>query len=212
MFWNASGFGSIRDMSDLVNIPYRFHVCTLCNGYIERYTDLLQPSVTPLGPVGPMLDFEADLLQSKNAKSESRYYTACDYHEMYQSGKVTPLKVAKTLLDLTRRGEGPTAKYADAWVDSQGREKMVMEAAKASTERYAAKKPLGVLDGVPVGIKDDTDVEGYVSHMGMKYHPSAPCFKEKTQSAWPVRKLQEAGALVIGKNCMHEIGAGTHIL
>lgn len=159
-----------------------------------------------------MLEIEADLLSTKDVKPESRYYTAMDYHEMYKIGKVTPLQVAQALLDVTRRAVGENAKYADAWIDSQNRGSLVMEAAKASTERYAAGKYLGILDGVPIGVKDDTDVKGYVTHMGMKYNASVPWFREQTQSVWPVRKLQEAGAVVIGKNCMHELGSGTTAL
>jgi Asp-tRNA(Asn)/Glu-tRNA(Gln) amidotransferase A subunit family amidase len=156
-----------------------------------------------------MLEFEPDILQTKHVKPESRYYTAGDYHEMYRTGRVTPLQVALTLLDVTNKGGASSAKYADAWVDSKNRKSLVIEAAKASTERYASGKYLGVLDGVPVGIKDDTDVKGYVSNMGMKYNPSLPFFKEKEESSWPVKKLQEAGAVIIGKNCMHELGSGT---
>jgi hypothetical protein len=210
-FWNSSGFGSIRDIPDLVDVPYRFHVSARMHRYRRSWTELQQPCVIPLGSVGPMLDFEAELLRAKHIKPESLYYTTSDYHEMYKAGKITPLQVVKTLLDFTRRCEGSTAKYADAWVDFQDGERLAMEAAKASTERYAAKKPLGVLDGVPIGVKDDTDVDGYVNFMGMKYDPTAPCFKEKSQSAWPVKKLQEAGAVVIGKNVMHELGSGTQL-
>jgi Asp-tRNA(Asn)/Glu-tRNA(Gln) amidotransferase A subunit family amidase len=151
-----------------------------------------------------MLEFEPELLTSKFASSKARYYSASDYHELYKSGKTTPLKVAETLLALTT-GAG---KYSDAWADAHGAEKLALEAAKASTERWAAGNPIGVLDGVPVGVKDDTDVKGYVNHIGMKYNPSVPCFAPKETTVWPVKKLQEAGAIVIGKNTMHEIGSG----
>lgn len=86
---------------------------------------------------------------------------------------------------------------------------MALEAAKASTEQYAAGKPLGVLDGVPIGVKDDVDVKGCVNHFGLVYEPSVPWFKEQAESAWPVKKLQEAGAIVVGKLRMHEMGSGT---
>ena len=66
-----------------------------------------------------------------------------------------------------------------------------------------------MLDGVPIGVKDDTDVEGWANHWGMdpgmKDNPSyEPCEK----SIWPALKLQEAGAIVLGKNRMHELGSG----
>jgi Asp-tRNA(Asn)/Glu-tRNA(Gln) amidotransferase A subunit family amidase len=85
-----------------------------------------------------------------------------------------------------------------------------LEAAKQSTERYAQGKPLSVLDGVPIGVKDDTDVEGWVNHWGMDPNMTNPNYKPCDQSLWPVLKLQEAGAIVIGKNRMHELGSGAY--
>lgn len=155
-----------------------------------------------------MLDFEPTLLKSQYADSKARYYTASDYHEMYKSGQVTPLQVAEALLPQISRPDG---KYSDGWADNHGKDHLVLEAAKASTERYAAGKPLGVLDGVPIGVKDDTDAKGFHNHIGMKYDPSIETFKEQKESSWPVKKLQEAGAVVIGKNAMHELGSGKSI-
>ncbi|KAL6876731.1 amidase [Trichoderma novae-zelandiae] len=187
-FLANSGITKIKDMPELDDVTPTFH-----------------PTVTPLGPTGPMLEFEPELLTSKHASPKARYYSASDYHAMYKSGTITPLQVVETLLGLTTGG----GKYSDAWADAHGAEKLALEAAKASTERWAAGKPIGVLDGVPVGVKDDTDVKGYVNHYGMKYNGSLPTFAVREESAWPVRKLQEAGAIVLGKNTMHELGSDT---
>lgn len=166
--------------------------------------------MTPLGETGPMLEFGPELLAARHAASKARYYTAGDYHDMYKAGKVTPLQVAEALLPLTKPGGGgKPGKYEDAWADSHGKDHLALEAARASTERYAAGKPLGVLDGVPVGVKDDVDVKGYINHYGLKYDASVPWFKEQEESAWPVKTLQAAGAVVIGKLRMHELGSGT---
>ncbi|CAM1504484.1 Fc.00g020750.m01.CDS01 [Cosmosporella sp. VM-42] len=191
-FWDNAGFGTIKDIPALDDVPYRFH-----------------PTVTPLGETSPMLPFSEELLKAKYDKPEARYYSANDYHEMYKSGEVTPRQVVEALLLLITRGKTPAGKYENAWADLHGKESLVLEAAKASTERWASGKPLGVLDGVPIGVKDDTAVKGFINHIGMKYNPSIETFKVQEESAWPVRKLQEAGAIVIGKNCMHEIGSDT---
>lgn len=152
-----------------------------------------------------MIGFEPELLTSQHSSSKARYYSAADYHELYKTGRATPLQVIETLLGLTTG----TGKYSDAWADAHGAEKLAVEAAKASTERWAAGKPLGILDGVPIGVKDDTEVKGYVSHFGMKYNASLPFFAPQEETVWPVKKLQEAGAIVLGKNKMHELGSGT---
>lgn len=161
----------------------------------------------PLGDTA-MLDLETELLKSNMLSSGTKYYTAADYHEMYKVGKVTPLQVAEKLLSVTKQGQNPPSKYADAWLDSYGKDNIALEAARASTERYAAGKSLGVLDGVPIGVKDDLDLKGYVSHFGMKNRPDVPFFKAKDENAWPIQKLLDAGVVVIGKNRMHELGSG----
>lgn len=173
-----------------------------------RGTNLYEPTVTPLGPTEPMLPLEKELLEASHVQQDAKYHTAHDYHEMYKSGQVTPLQVVEALLPLITRGQA-SGPYQNAWVDSHGKDDLVLEAARASTERWAAGKPLGILDGVPIGVKDDTSVKGYANHNGMKYNPSVPFFKDQEESVWPVRKLQEAGAIVVGKNAMHELGSDT---
>ncbi|EHK25161.1 uncharacterized protein TRIVIDRAFT_32975 [Trichoderma virens Gv29-8] len=187
-FLANAGMTKIKDMPVLDDVSPTFH-----------------PTVTPLGQTGPMIEFEPQLLTSQHASSKARYYSAGDYHALYKSGNATPLQVVEKLLGLTT-GAG---QYSDAWADAHGAEKLALEAARASTERWAAGQPLGVLDGVPIGVKDDTEVKGYVSHFGLKYNASLPFFAPQKETVWPVKKLQEAGAIVLGKNKMHELGSDT---
>ncbi|KAG5993638.1 hypothetical protein E4U43_003435 [Claviceps pusilla] len=191
-FWKNAGFGRIKDLAVLDGLPYTFDPC-----------------VTPLGPNGPMLDIEPALLADNHDDPKAKYYSINDYHELYKSGKVTPLDVVKALLPLTKPGQGNESTYADAWADNHDNDELVLEAAKESTARWAAKKPLSILDGVPIGVKDDVNVKGYINHNGMKYNPQSPFFKRQENSAWCVQTLQDAGAVVLGKNRMHELGSDT---
>ncbi len=140
-----------------------------------------------------------DLYQRQPEDLSGRFYSAADYHELYKSGKLTPLQVAKALLPLTTGG-----KYKNAWAVTN--EDVVLAAAGASTERYANGKPLGILDGVPVGAKEDIDAEGYISYVGLSYDPTSPFFKPAKKTIWPLAQLQAAGAVLIGKLAMHELG------
>ena len=117
--------------------------------------------------------------------------------------------MVNSLLPLIKQGQSPQGVYEDGWLDSYGNEHRVIEAAKASTERWAAGKPLGPLDGIPIGVKDDTSMEGYINHYGLKHNPDYPFHKPETTTSWPVQKLQEAGAIVLGRNRMHEFGSDT---
>lgn len=128
-----------------------------------------------------------------------RFYSAADYHELYKSGQLTPLQVAKALLPLTTEG-----KYKAAWAATN--EDVVLAAAKAATERYANGKPLGVLDGVPIGAKEDINAEGYITYVGLAKDPTNPFFKPAEKTIWPLAQLQAAGAVLLGKLAMHELG------
>ena len=68
------------------------------------------------------------------------------------------------------------------------------------------------MDGVPFGVKDDVAVKGFVSTMGMRVDEGEAYFRQpKTETAWPVRKLEEAGGIMMGKMNQHEIGMGKSI-
>lgn len=93
-------------------------------------------------------------------------------------------------------------------MSSYGADSLARDAARASTERFAKGQERGLLDGVPFGVKDDLDVEGYVCHYGMRYDERNPFFKKSEKSFWPVKKMEEAGAIMVGKLAMHELGVG----
>ena len=132
--------------------------------------------------------------------------SVASYHSLYLSGELTPLDVVHAILPLIRRDVPAPSKHSTAWISSQINQ--VLEAAKASTLRYKAGKSLGPLDGVPTGVKDEYDLEDY-----MTSHGAANDFTgQKTNAAeitsWCVLKLLEAGAIVMGKLSMHEFGLG----
>lgn len=98
--------------------------------------------------------------------------------------------------------------YSRAWLDINI--DAARAAAKASTERYVAGKPLGILDGIPFGVKADLAVKGFVNTMGMHVNTKYDYFnKPADESLWPVLKLEAAGAIMIGKMNQHEVGMDT---
>ncbi|KAG7293422.1 hypothetical protein NEMBOFW57_003472 [Staphylotrichum longicolle] len=193
--WENAKFGQPKDAPGLEGVPWRIH-----------------PNVIPLAdsssPAGGILELGADLQTPQPADLAGRFHSAADYHALYQSGAATPLQVAEALLPLVRRDAQPPSKYAVAWTqtDVEG----VLSAARASTERWAAGRPLGVMDGVPFGVKDDVDVKGFVSTMGMRVDEREEYFrKPRTKTAWPAEKLEEAGGIMMGKMNQHEVGMDT---
>ena len=84
-------------------------------------------------------------------------------------------------------------------------EEEAREAARASSRRRAAGKALGPIDGVPVALKDIFCLEGVETTCGSKilqgYLPP--------YDATVVRKLKEAGAVIVGKLNMDEFAMGS---
>ncbi|OTB00827.1 hypothetical protein M426DRAFT_15054 [Hypoxylon sp. CI-4A] len=189
--WKNAKFGLPKDILGLHNYDWN-----------------LQPIVTPIiadGVVQSKAEITPDLEERQPANLAGRFYSAADYHELFKAGKLTPLQVAKALLPIISRGQKPPAKYESSWAVTK--ENIVLAAAKESTSRYAAGKPLSVLDGVPIGVKDDMDVKGYISHMGQPFNESDPFFTPATKTLWPIAQLEAAGAIVVGKLVMHELGS-----
>jgi aspartyl-tRNA(Asn)/glutamyl-tRNA(Gln) amidotransferase subunit A len=79
------------------------------------------------------------------------------------------------------------------------------EQAQVAEAEIKAGKWRGPLHGIPVGIKDFYDTAGIRTTAGFEH------FKDRVpaKDAVSVRKLKEAGAIIIGKTNMHQLGMGT---
>jgi aspartyl-tRNA(Asn)/glutamyl-tRNA(Gln) amidotransferase subunit A len=75
-------------------------------------------------------------------------------------------------------------------------------AAEESASRWRAGRPLGVLDGVPVTVKDVVDVAGFPTRRGSKLTDPAPV----ADDAPLVVGLKSAGAVILGKTTTTEFG------
>lgn len=142
--------------------------------------------------------------------SKKKYYSVADYHALYLSGDLTPTAVAKAILPLIRRDISPPGEHSIAWWDS--RVDLVLAAAEASTLRYKDKRPIGILDGVPTGIKDEYDIDGYRTCLGSKNDYTPEANRGQSITNWCVEKLQAAGAINLGKLAMNEFGLGKYLL
>ncbi len=132
---------------------------------------------------------------------EAAYPGVLAYSEAYREGATSPVQVAENVLDAIRdSSSGPEAIRAVIQHD----EAEVMRQAGASAERWAAGRPLSVLDGVPVAIKDELDLTPFPTMVGTSFLGDRPA----REDAHAVARLRAAGALLIGKTNMHEIGIG----
>jgi Asp-tRNA(Asn)/Glu-tRNA(Gln) amidotransferase A subunit family amidase len=110
--------------------------------------------------------------------------------------------VVQALLPLIRRDVEKPTKHAIAFLET--RVDLVRAAAEAATMRWKEGKQLGVLDGVPVAIKDEMDLKGYKRCNGTLRDYTS----KGNHTSWCVRKLEDEGAVIVGKLNMHELGLG----
>jgi aspartyl-tRNA(Asn)/glutamyl-tRNA(Gln) amidotransferase subunit A len=84
-------------------------------------------------------------------------------------------------------------------------EEQALAAARAAEREIKAGRWLGPLHGIPIGLKDFYDTAGIRTTAAFK--PFANRLPKKDAVA--VAQLKRAGAIIIGKTNMHELGQGT---
>jgi amidase len=121
------------------------------------------------------------------------YAGAAEQARLLAAGTVTAPALLDVYLDRIARLDGELRSYRVVLADSARRE------AASSQDRIDAGERLPLL-GVPIAIKDDVDVAGEVTTYGTSAHGPA-----RTQDAEVVRRLREAGAVIVGKTSVPEM-------
>jgi len=123
--------------------------------------------------------------------------TAASFREAYRSGASTPSAVVqrlhKAIAELEERNR------MGFFISRKPEE--VERAAEESSRRWKEGAPLSALDGVPVVIKDELDLQGFPTTLGTKFL-KMPAEHDATVAA----RLKAAGALILGKANMNEVG------
>ena len=116
----------------------------------------------------------------------------------FRSGKQTP----RDLLEQCVANIGRYEKRVKAFVTLNL--PAARKAADASTKRYKAGKPLSMVDGCPVGIKDIMATQDMPTQM------NSPVFKgwASGQDAACVAALRQGGAIILGKTVTTEFAIG----
>ncbi len=130
-----------------------------------------------------------------------RFATVHDYARAYRAGEITPEEVAQRVWTAVEASEADDPPLRA--IIAIDREELLAQA-RQSTQRIRAGQPLSVFDGVPVAVKDEVDMRPYPTSVGTAFLGAAPCRDDSTV----VARMRAAGALLIGKANMHEIGLG----
>lgn len=112
------------------------------------------------------------------------------------AGEVTARAVAEAVLARIEEREGELNAFSVVL------ERQALAEASARDAQQGAGGPLGPLHGVPVAVKEELDVAGCVTTFGGRANATPV-----TADGEVVRRLREAGAVVVGKTTMPEFGA-----
>lgn len=151
----------------------------------------------PTGVTEPKALAEAALAAAANVPGD-KLETIAAFREAYRSNTSDPSRVVRRLHEAISKLEGGDDKMN--FFISRKPELVVAEA-EASSERWRAGAPKSALDGVPVVLKDEVDLEGFVTTLGTKFRTEVAA-KDSAVAA----RLKAAGALILGKANMNEIG------
>ena len=109
----------------------------------------------------------------------------------YKSGRFTPVDIVETLVELLQDENRNCNAMVSVDFD------LLRQQAEESTNRWKNQSPVGVLDGIPIAVKDVLDVVGFKTQFGS---PAMRDVQPALKDCEAVRRLRAAGALIIGKS------------
>ncbi|PMR75491.1 amidase [Billgrantia endophytica] len=116
--------------------------------------------------------------------------------EHFRSRQASPLEASRAALERIDRFNDTVNAFTH--VDHEGAEK----AALASARRWGQGKPLSDIDGVPVSLKDLTEVGGMPARKGSRLESDTNIERDAPLA----QMLREAGAVLLGKTNTPEYG------
>ena len=146
----------------------------------------------------PGAELAAEAVAAPQVARGMRLQTVAAFGEAYRAGKTDPVQVARMLHQhIERLDHGPDRM---AFFIARKPEEVLM-AAERSAERLKKGTALSPFDGVPVVVKDEVDFEGFPTTLGTSFM-NTPAARDSTV----VARLKAAGAVILGKANMNEIG------
>lgn len=126
------------------------------------------------------------------------YWSIGQLERAYADRSVSPVEVTEGYLKRISRLDGRVCSYLTVTGDR------ARASAEAAETRWFRRQPLGPMDGIPIGLKDLFDTAG------VRTTAHSALFAERIPEvdATVVRRLDQAGAILLGKQAMHEFALG----
>ncbi|HZV92587.1 MAG TPA: amidase, partial [Caldimonas sp.] len=126
------------------------------------------------------------------------YLGIADTAKAFRAGSLTPTIVLTQLLDRIARLDSRL--HAFLRVDAQP----ALARAEQATREIASGRWRGPLHGVAIAVKDNIDVAGQATSC----HSALMAGHVAARHAAVVRRLLDAGAIILGKTALHEFATG----
>ena len=140
---------------------------------------------------------------SRHSREQLPHNMIRDFASAYQEGALTPLQVAEEVIKAIA-GSQQTTPALNAFSASSAED--IRKQAEESTSRLKIGQARSLLEGVPLAIKDEIDQVPYPTTVGTKFLGAQPAAKDSHVAI----RLRAAGAVLVGKTNMHEIGIATN--
>ena len=135
-----------------------------------------------------------------SANEELLAVSAVELRRRIGSKEISPVELLETCIERIAR-INPAVKAVTATCYDRARAE-----AKAAEKAVLSGKPLGLLHGLPTGIKDLDETEGLLTTFGSQLYRD---FIPDRDNAM-VARVRAAGAIVVGKTNVPEFGAGAN--
>ncbi len=165
---------------------------------VRRWTAV---AVVVLGAAaGTFGGYRVATVEAQPKKFELVEATIADVHAEYKAGRLTARALVKAYLDRIEAYDKNGPKLNSVISINP----KALEEADALDAAYRKSGPVGPLHGIPVVLKDQMDVAGMPTTLG------SVVFKDvvPTRDAFVTAKMKKAGAIVIAKVTLGEMGGG----
>ena len=176
------------------------------NGGIPKLRRMLLDEAPTLYPLGDNVSGPGTALPAPQyagfefiPASSVPYPTIRQYARAYRDGSASPVTTAEKVFASVAASEAletPLRLFIAMLQED------ALAQARASAERISHGQAISILDGVPVAVKDEVNMLPYPTTLGTSFLGKQPAAADSTVAA----RLRRAGALLIGKTNMHEIG------
>ncbi len=131
-------------------------------------------------------------------KHELPWLTATDIAAAYAARELSPVELVQALLDQISEYNSQVGAFIN--LDTEG----ALAAARQAESEIFAGRSRGPLHGIPYGLKDNIDVAGQVTTC----HSKILLDNIARDDAGVVADLRAAGAIILGKQALHEFAFG----